>query len=174
MNAIRIPRRRTAAVAATAALSTLAAIGLTAGNGASADTGPMSTVTSPEAGTSTWDTGRTLQLTNAIDSFVSVGGPPPSQTTGGTFFVYSHVVSGGRGTTRASCVLVSTVRAGARQCEVDLVLADGIVTTRGLTDRANREVTLVVTGGTGRYAKGRGAGTLTPTKTGSKVELTLR
>ncbi len=69
---------------------------------------------------------------------------------------------------------MSTVGAGARQCEVDLVLADGIITTRGLTDLADRKVTLVVTGGTGRYARGRGTGTLTPTKTGSKVELTLR
>jgi hypothetical protein len=156
MSAIRITRRRVTAVAATAALITLAAVGLTAGSGASADAG------------------RTLQLTNAIDSIVSVGGQPPAQTTGGTFFVYSHVVSGGEGTTSASCVVVSTVGAGVRQCEVDMVLADGIITTRGLTDLANSEVTLVVTGGTGRYASARGTGTLTPTKTGSEVKLTLR
>ncbi len=70
--------------------------------------------------------------------------------------------------------MVSTVGAGVRQCEVDLVLEHGIVTTRGLTDLANSEVTLVVTGGTGRYSSARGAGTLTPTKTGSEVKLTLR
>jgi hypothetical protein len=156
MNAIRMSRPRITAVAATAAMTTLALIGLTAHNGASADAG------------------RTLRLTNAIDSIVFVGGPPPAQAPGGTFFVYSHVVSGGEGTTSASCVLVSTFGAGVRQCEVDMVLADGIVTTRGLTDLANTEVTLVVTGGTGRYASARGTGTLTPTRTGSEVELTLR
>ena len=93
---------------------------------------------------------------------------------GGTFFAYSHVVSGGEGTTSASCVLVSAFGTGVRQCEVDMVLADDIVTTRGLTDLANTEVTLVVTGGTGRYASARGTGTLTPTRKRSEVELTLR
>lgn len=157
MNAIRTPRRHIVAATVAAALTTtVAAVLLTAGSGASADPG------------------RTLQLTNVIDSLAAPGGPPPTQTTGGTFFVYSHITAGGEGTTSASCVVVSTVGRGVRQCEVDMVLSDGIITTRGLTDVANSVVTLVVTGGTGRYASARGNGTLTPTQSGSEVELTLR
>lgn len=156
MNATRTPRRPIAAATVVAALTAVAAVVLTSGSGASADPG------------------RTLRLTNVIDSLAAPGGPPPTQTTGGTFFVHSHVTEGGEGTTSAACVVVSTVGHGVRQCEVDMVLSDGIITTRGLTDLANSVVTLVVTGGTERYASARGNGTLTPTQSGSTVELTLR
>ncbi len=155
MNAIRISRRRIAAVSA-AALAAVAAAGMTSDDSASAHYS------------------RTLQLTNVLDSIVLVGGPPPKQAVGGAFYVHSHVVTGGEGTTDASCVVTSTLGAGVRQCEVDMVLDDGILTTRGLTDLANSTVTLVVTGGTGRYAVSRGTGTLTPTPTGSEVVLRLR
>lgn len=117
---------------------------------------------------------RTLHLTNQLLDSASVGGPPPAQVAGGSFFVYSEVVAGGSGHTAASCVLTTTRGAGVRQCEIDIVLSDGTITTRGLTDRANSSVTLVVTGGTGHYRAGRGTGTLQPTPTGSVVDLVLR
>lgn len=120
------------------------------------------------------DSERTLNLTNFLTDSTFVGGPPPAQTAGGSFFVYSEVVSGGSGNTSASCVLTTTLGAGVRQCEIDVRLADGTLTMRGLTDRRNSRVALVVTGGTGRYRDGRGSGTLTPTATGSVVDLVLR
>lgn len=119
--------------------------------------------------------GRTLTFTNAIDSFAPLDLGAPGPSAGDQFLVASHVVSGNvTGTTAASCQVVTTLGAGVRLCEVDFRLAKGTITTRGLTNTAQSSVTLVVTGGTGRYAEATGRGTLTPTATGSTVTLHLK
>ena len=118
---------------------------------------------------------RTLSFTNAIDSFTPLDLGPAGPSAGDQFLVASHIVSGNvTGGTAASCQVVTTAGPGVKQCEVDFQLAKGTVTTRGLTDTAQVSVTLVVTGGTGRYAGAHGSGTLTPTATGSVVTLHLQ
>ncbi len=117
---------------------------------------------------------RTLSFTNAIDSLAPLDLGPAGPSAGDQFFVASHVVSGNvGGTTAASCQVVTTAGSGVRLCEVDFHLTDGIITTRGLTNTAQQSVTLVITGGTGRYTDAQGSGTLVPTATGSDVRLRL-
>ena len=98
---------------------------------------------------------------------------PGTPTAGDASYIASHVVSGARGKTAAACVLVTTANGGERLCEVDFLLSHGTITTRGITNLASQDVVLVVTGGTGRYFRAHGAGTLTSTKTGSVVKLRL-
>ncbi len=117
--------------------------------------------------------GTTLSFTNKLDTQQPVDAAPPGPSAGDSFYVGSHVVSGARGRTAASCTVVSTAGAGIKQCEVDFILAKGTLTTRALTDNANTRVRLIVTGGTGIYAGRFGRGTLTPTATGSEVVLHL-
>jgi hypothetical protein len=118
---------------------------------------------------------RSLSFTNAIDSFTPLDLGQVGPSAGDQFLVASHIVSGNvAGTTAASCQVVTTAGAGVKLCEVDFRLAHGTITARGLTNTAQLSVTLVVTGGTGRYAEARGSGTLTPTATGSVVALRLQ
>jgi len=126
------------------------------------------------ASASNGDERRTISFTNAIDSFVPIDLGAPGPSAGDQFLVASHIASGDvTGTTAASCQVVTTAGPGVRLCEVDFRLADGVITTRGLTNTAQLSVVLAVTGGTGRYAEARGSGTLTPTATGSVVMLRL-
>jgi hypothetical protein len=117
--------------------------------------------------------GTTLTFTNKLDTQQPVDVAPAGPSAGDSFYVSSHVVSGARGQTAASCTVISTVGKGVKQCEVDFVLAKGTITTRALTDNANTTVRLIVSGGTGSYAGKSGRGTLTPTMTGSDVVLHL-
>jgi hypothetical protein len=117
---------------------------------------------------------RTLQFTNHLDTIFPQDVAPPGPSAGDSFLVGSHIVSGAHGRTGASCTLITLAGVGIRQCEVDFLLTHGTITTRGLTDTAGTTVRLVVTGGTGSYAGKHGAGTLTPTPTGSTVTLRLR
>jgi len=118
--------------------------------------------------------GTTLTFSNQADSQQPVDVLPAGPSIGDSFYVKSHVVSGTKGRTAASCVVITTAGKGIKQCEVDFVLAKGTITTRGLTDNANTLVKLVVTGGTGDYAGMTGRGTLTPFVGGSDVVLHLR
>lgn len=118
--------------------------------------------------------GKTLRFTNQLDTRQAVDAAPSGPSAGDSFYVSSHVVSGATGHTAASCTIVTTQNGGITQCEVDFILADGTITSRGLTNNANKLVNLVVTGGTGAYASHRASGTLTPTPTGSEVVLQLR
>ena len=77
------------------------------------------------------------------------------------------------GKVATSCVLVTLANGGVRQCEVDFSTSNGDITTRGITDASNSLVRLSVTGGSGKFAGVTGDGTLTPTATGSVVELHL-
>lgn len=132
--------------------------------------------TAVTAASASGDDRRTLSFTNAFDSPPArFDLPPAGPSAGDEFVVASHVVSGDvTGTTAATCQVVTLAGAGVRLCEVDFTLADGTITTRGLTDTALSSVRLVVTGGTGRYAGAQGSGTLSPTATGSDVTLRLR
>lgn len=118
--------------------------------------------------------GRGLHLTNHLDTFTPVDMAPTGPSAGDAFYLGSHVVDGAQGRIGASCVLVTTSAAGIRSCEVDFVLRQGTITTRGVTDSATQSVTLVVTGGTGRFVNAHGSGTLTPTRAGSTVDLNVR
>ena len=118
---------------------------------------------------------RALTFTNALDSIAPLDLGQPGPSAGDQFLVASHSVSGDvTGTTAASCQVVTTAATGVRLCEVDFRLSDGIITTRGITDTAQKLVQLSITGGTGRYAEAQGSGTLIPTATGSNVTLNLR
>ncbi len=120
------------------------------------------------------DDRRTLSFTNAMDTFLPLDLGQAGPSAGDQFLVTSHVVSGNvTGRTAASCQVVTTAGPGVRLCEVDFQLNDGIITTRGLTNTAQQSVTLVITGGTRRYAEAQGSGTLVPTATGSDVTLRL-
>jgi hypothetical protein len=126
------------------------------------------------AAASPGDARRTLSFTNQLDTLTPVDLGPVGPSAADQFLVSSHIVAGDvAGTTAASCQVVTTKGAGVRLCEVDFQLAGGVVTTRGLTNTAQQSVTLVVTGGTGRYAEAQGSGTLVPTATGSVVTLHL-
>ena len=128
----------------------------------------------PAVGSASASDGSVLQMTNAIDTFAPLDTGAAGPSAGDQFFVTSHIVAGNvTGTTSASCQILTTAGAGVKQCEVDFRLAKGTITTRGLTDNAQKLVALVVTGGTGRYAEAEGSGTLTPTATGSIVTLNL-
>jgi len=116
----------------------------------------------------------TLRFTNHLDTQQPVDVAPTGPSAGDSFYVSSHLVSGGTGRTAASCTVVTTADGGLKQCEVDFILNRGTITTRALTDNANTRVRLVVTGGTGNYAGRSGSGILTPTPTGSTVVLHLR
>ena len=116
----------------------------------------------------------TLRFTNQLDTQQMVDAAPAGPSAGDSFYVSSHLVSGGTGRTAASCTVVTTADGGIKQCEVDFILKQGTITTRALTDNANIRVRLVVTGGTGNYAGRSGSGMLTPTATGSTVVLHLR
>lgn len=115
----------------------------------------------------------TLTFTNHLDSRQIIQPNPGAPGVGDTSYIASHVVSGGHGRTVATCALVTTAGGGARLCEVDFLLSEGTITARGVTNLASMDVTLVVTGGTGRYFGARGAGSLTGTPTGSVVRLRL-
>jgi hypothetical protein len=118
---------------------------------------------------------KVLSFTNTMDTFHMLDVAPAGLSAGDTYQVGSHVSSGNvRGHTAASCVITTAASGGVRQCEIDFVLRGGIITTRGITDMASVRVTLVVTGGTGAYWNAGGTGSLTPTKTGSRVVLRLR
>lgn len=116
----------------------------------------------------------TLRFSNHLDTIQPVDAAPPGPSAGDSYYVGSHVVSGAQGRTGAACVTVTASGSGIRSCEVDFLLAHGIIATRGITDTANTKVQLVVTGGTGRYAGARGTGSLTPTQGGSDVVLRVR
>lgn len=117
--------------------------------------------------------GTTLRFTNHLDTLQMVDAAPAGPSAGDAFYVGSHVVSGAKGRIGAACTVVTASRAGIKQCEVDFLLALGTITTRGITNNVGTVVTLVVAGGTGRYADSGGHGTLTPTSTGSDVVLQL-
>jgi hypothetical protein len=114
-----------------------------------------------------------LTLTNHLDTNQPVDVAPVGPSVGDSFLVGSHVVAGGVGRTAASCTVITAAGGGIKQCEVDFILSHGTITTRGLTDAANKLVHLIVTGGTGRYAGMTGQGTLTPNPTGSIAVLRL-
>lgn len=116
----------------------------------------------------------TLHFTNMLDTIQQVDAAPPGFSAGDSFYVGSHAVYGARGRTGAACTVVTDSRGGIKQCEVDFILSKGTITTRGLTDTAGALVTLIVTGGTRKYLNAQGAGTLTPTATGSEVVLRLK
>lgn len=115
----------------------------------------------------------TFTFTNQLDSRQVVQVNPGTPTVGDASYIASHVVKGAAGRTAATCTLVSLTGGGVRLCEVDFLLSHGTITTRGITNLASQDVTLVVTGGTGHYFGARGAGTLTSTPTGSVVQLRL-
>lgn len=115
---------------------------------------------------------RTLNFTNALDTLSPIDVAPAGPSAGDAFYVFSHTVSGDvSGRTAAGCVVASVLAPGVKQCEVDFILTQGTITTRGLTNSAGAVVQLIVTGGTGSYAGVSGDGTLTPTPTGSTVTL---
>lgn len=115
----------------------------------------------------------TLTFSNQLDTQVPVDVAPTGPSTGDSFYVSSHIVSGATGRVAAACTVVTLANGGIKQCEVDFIFADGTITTRALTDNANTAVHLVVTGGTRKYVDLNGRGTLTPTPTGSDVVLHL-
>ncbi|MGI8721550.1 MAG: hypothetical protein ACR2JG_04925 [Geodermatophilaceae bacterium] len=118
---------------------------------------------------------RTLNFTNVLDTLTPVDVAPAGPSAGDAFYVYSHVASGDvSGHTAASCVTVSVLDPGIKQCEVDFLTTRGTITTRGITNSVGAVVALVITGGTGSYAGTFGEGTLTPTPTGSTVTLRVR
>lgn len=119
--------------------------------------------------------GTTLTFTNQLDTFSPIDITPTGPSAGDAFYVYSHTVSGDvSGRTAASCVVVSLLDPGIKQCEVDFLTTHGTITTRGTTDSVGAVVQLVITGGTGLYVGAFGGGTLTPTPTGSTVALSVR
>jgi hypothetical protein len=128
-------------------------------------------------GAASADPARTLEFTNHLDVLTPVDVAPAGPSVGDQFYVDSHAVSGEiTGRTSAACVLVKMHGGGLRQCEVDFLLADGTITTRGMSTglAPTTPVRLVVTGGTGEYFGVTGAGTLAPTPDGSVVRVRLR
>lgn len=140
--------------------------------GAAASAAAVALYAMPAAGGCVEST--TLKFTNQLDTQQPVDVAPAGPSAGDSFYVGSHIVSGGTGRTAASCTVVTTADGGIKQCEVDFILKQGTITTRALTDNANAQVRLVVTGGTGKFAGRSGSGSLTPTPTGSTVVLHLR
>ncbi|BEP15640.1 hypothetical protein acdb102_39510 [Acidothermaceae bacterium B102] len=126
------------------------------------------------AGTAAAASTTVLTLTNHLDTNQPVDVAPAGPSVGDSFLVGSHVIAGGSGRTAASCTFITASAGGLKQCEVDFILSYGTITTRGLTNAANKVVQLIVTGGTGRYAGKSGQGTLTPNPTGSIARLRLR
>jgi hypothetical protein len=119
---------------------------------------------------------RHLHFTNTI-----AGPPTPldlgpaGPSLGDGYFIRSSITAGDiTGRTSASCVIASLDGPGVHQCSIDFLTPQGILSTHALTDNARKLVTLVVVGGTGTYTGSRGAGTLTPTPTGSEVSIALR
>jgi hypothetical protein len=117
---------------------------------------------------------RVLNFTPILDTLQPLDTGTPGPSAGDSFFLTSHWSNSmSSGKVATSCVLVTLANGGVRQCEVDFSTSNGDITTRGLTDATNSLVRLAVTGGTGRFAGVTGDGTLTPTATGSVVELHL-
>ena len=120
--------------------------------------------------------GHHLRFTNTI------AGPPtpldlgtPGPSLGDAYYIRSAITGGDlTGRTSASCVISSLDGPGVHQCSIDFLTPRGVLSTHAVTDNARKLVTLVVIGGTGQFAGSRGAGTLTPTPTGSDVAIDLR
>jgi hypothetical protein len=100
---------------------------------------------------------------------------PAGQSIGDETYLGGKIMKGNvRGYTTAQCATVTTEDHNLAQCQVDLVLRHGTVITIGTSNDTSPVLKLAVVGGTGRYARASGSGTLRPTSAGSVVALRLR
>jgi hypothetical protein len=117
----------------------------------------------------------TIAFTAKRETVHQVDVAPAGPSIGDETYIGGRILSGNvRGYTTAQCTTVTTEDHNLAQCEVDLVLHHGTVTTVGTSNDTSPVVHLAVVGGTGRFAGASGSGTLSPTSAGSVVALRLR
>ncbi|WP_375492500.1 hypothetical protein [uncultured Jatrophihabitans sp.] len=115
---------------------------------------------------------KTISFTAVRKTMSHVDAAPSGPSAGDSTYIGGHIAKGNAsGYTTAQCVAVTSEDGGIAQCQVDLVLRHGTLVTLGTSVGDEPRIKLAVVGGTGRYARATGSGSLLPTKSGSNVVL---